>query len=164
MAIILDGVPISPTAREATQNFGYDIAKGNVADCYALRAFGHNEVVAAAWETVHCASTLRTYLAAGERLQIVSTDAEDDGVGGDGARTLTITGLDDNYDPLVETVTMKGVGNSLTDSYFLRVLNMTVATAGDTGYNEGDITASNNADTVVLDMMHIQHNKSLSAA
>lgn len=165
MPIILDGVSVSPTTREATQRFTYDVAMGNVKDCAPFRAFGHNIVVAVAWETVHCASTLRTYLAAGERLQVTSADADDDGAPlGNGARTLRIDGLDDNYDPLTETVTMNGVANVTTDASFLRVLNTTVATAGATGFNEGIITVSNNADTVVLEQMHARDNRSLAAA
>ena len=59
---------------------------------------------------------------------------------------------------------MNGGANVLTDASFLRVFGMYTATAGVTGYNEGAITASNNADTIILDMMGIQNNKSLSAA
>lgn len=164
-----NGVPygvkhIDNKPRVSAMPYLYDIAEDNIPGHYAIREFGHNGVVAAAWETVHSASTLRTYLAAGERLQITSTDAADDGApAGDGARTVTIFGLDDNYDLLTETVTMNGVANVLTDASFLRVTGMTVATAGVTGYNEGDITASNNADAIVLDMMEAQHNKSLAA-
>lgn len=165
-----NGVPygvkhIDNKPRVSAMPYTYDIAEGNVSDHTAFRAFGHNEVVAAAWETVHEASTLRTYLAAGERLQVVSTAAADDGAPlGNGARTVTITGLDDNYDDLSETVTMNGAVNVLTDASFFRVLSANVATAGATGYNEGTITISNNADAIVLDQIHIQENGTLAAA
>ena len=163
-----NGVPygvkhIDNKPRVSSMPYAYDIAEGNVTDHSVFRAFGHNGVVAAAWETVYGVSDLRTYLTAGERLQVVSTDIEDDGVGGDGARTLTITGLDSSYEPLTETVTMDGQVNVLTDASFFRVLKLTVATAGATGYNEGIITISNNADAIVLDQIDIQENASLSA-
>lgn len=139
----------------------FDIAGGNIADHEPISRYGHNEDVGTAWETVHDASTLRHYLAAAERLQVASTDADDDGAPiGNGARTVMITGLDSNYDFITETVTMNGVANVLTDASFLRVLQMNVVTAGATGYNEGTITASNNADTVVLDQMGPQENQS----
>lgn len=141
-----------------------DIAEGNVPDHTAFRRFGHNDTVGAAWETVYTTSDLRTYLAAAERLQVASDDADDDGAPvGNGARTVTITGLDANYDALAETVTMNGVGNVLTDASFLRVLTVTVVTAGATGYNEGTITVSNNGDTIVLDQIEVQQNESLAA-
>lgn len=156
----IDGKP-----RISSMPYLYDIAEGNVADHTAIRIFGYNPLVAAVWETVHQASTLRTYLAAAERLQVTSTDADDDGAPvGNGARTLTINGLDANYDVLTETVTMNGVANVLTTASFLRVQNIVVATAGSTGYNEGAITVSNNADTIVLEQMAVQGNSSLSAA
>jgi len=165
-----NGVPfgvkhIDNKPRTSSMPYLYDIAEGNVPDHSAIRLFGYNGVVAAAWETVHAASTLRTYLTAAERLQVTSTDVDDDGAPvGDGARTVTIAGLDSDYDVLTETVTMNGQGNVLTTASFLRVSSVTVATAGDTGFNEGIITVSNNADSIVLDQIDVQENASLSAA
>lgn len=150
--------------RTSSMPYLYDIAEGNVPEHSVFRAFGHNAVVAAAWETVYGTSDLRTYLTSGERLQVTSDDADDDGDPvGNGARTVTIIGLDDNYDVLTETVTMNGVANVLTDGTFLRVISLAVATAGSTGYNEGTITVSNNGDTIVLDQIQPQDNASLSA-
>ena len=146
-----------------TVSHGEAIAEGNLPGHTALRLFGHNTSVAAALETVYHGSNLKTYLAAAERLQVTSTDADDTGAG-NGARTLTITGLDTNYDVLVETVTMNGVANVLTDASFLRLTSLIVATAGVTGYNEGSITVSNNADTVVLDTIVVRENKNHSAS
>lgn len=142
----------------------YDIAKGNVTDHVPVYRFGHNDTVGTAWESIYHGSDLRTYLAAAERLQVTSGDAADDGDPvGNGARTVTITGFDGNYDAATETVTMNGEANVLTDTAFLRVCNIEVVTAGVTGWNEGAITISNNADSVVLDVMPIQENMSHSA-
>lgn len=150
--------------RVSSMPYTYDIAEGNVVDHSVFRQFGHNAAVGATWETVYAKSDLRTYLTSAERLQIVSDDVDDDGSPvGNGARTLTVTGLDGSYDALVETVTMNGTTNVLTDGSFLRVTNIAVATAGSTGYNEGTITISNNGDTAVLDQINPQVNASLSA-
>ena len=155
----IDGKP-----RVSSMPYLYDIAEGNLVGHEAVRRFGHNDNVAAAWETVYNVSDLKTYLAAGERLQITSSDAADDGAPlGNGARTVTITGLDDNYTAISETVVMNGVANVLTDASFFRILCLTVTTAGATGYNEGVITASNNADAIVLEQIEIQKNASLCA-
>jgi hypothetical protein len=165
-----NGVPygvkhVDNKPRVSSMPYAYDIAEGNVTDHSVFRVFGHNDVVAAAWETVHTTSTLRTYLTAGERLQVVSSAAADDGDPvGNGARTVTIDGLDDSYDPMSETVTMNGVANVLTDASFFRVQSATVATAGTTGYNAGTITISNNADAIVLETIEIQQNTSLAAS
>ena len=65
--------------RTSSMPYLYDIAEGNVSGHTGFRAFGHNASVAGAWETVHGTSNLRPYLAAGERLQVTSDDADDGG-------------------------------------------------------------------------------------
>ena len=150
--------------RTSSMPYTYDIAEGNVADHSAFRSFGYNGVVGLTWETVHAASDLRNYLASAERLQITSGAAADDGApAGNGARTVTVSGLDAEYNAISETVTMNGVADVQTAASFLRVTGLTVATAGSTGYNEGAITASNNAGGIVLEQIDIQKNASLSA-
>ena len=164
------GVPygvkqIDGKIRTSSMPYLYDIAEGHVPGHTALRISGLNSNVAAAWETVHHPSTLRTYLTAAERLQVTSTAAADDGAPlGTGARTVTISGLDANYVALSETVIMNGVANVLTDASFLRIQSVHVATAGTTGYNEGTITVSDFADAIVLDQIEIQENQSMAAA
>lgn len=151
--------------RTSSMPYLYDIAEGNVPNHSPVRAFGLNANVGLTWETVHDPSTLRTYLTAAEQLQVASTDADDDGAPlGNGARTVVVAGLDTNYNALSEIVTMNGVANVLTAASFLRVSSVTVATAGATGYNEGTITVSNNADTIVLDQIDIQANASMAAS
>lgn len=150
--------------RTSTKPYLYDIAEGLIPSHSAVRRFGFNPSVAAAWETVCGTSALANYLTAAERLQIASDDADDDGAPvGNGARTVLVSGLDGNYDSLSETVTMNGVANVLTDASFLRVLCLTVVTAGTTGSNEGTITASNNADTMVLQQIEPNENNCLCA-
>lgn len=156
----IDGKP-----RVSSMPYLYDIAEGNVPDHSPVRAFGYNGNVPITWETVHVASTLRHYLTAAEQLQVASTDADDDGAPlGNGARTIVISGLDTNYEALNEVVTMNGLVNVTTAASFLRVQSVTVMTAGTTGYNEGVITVSNNADTIVMDQIEVQENATLSAA
>ena len=150
--------------RTSTKPYLYDIAEGLIAGHTAVRRFGFNPDVAVAWETVCGTSALANYLTAAERLQIASDDADDDGPAGNGARTVTVSGLDANYDPLSETVTMNGVANVLTDASFLRVLCLSVVTAGTTGSNEGTITASNNAGAVILQQIEPNENECLCAA
>lgn len=143
---------------------GEVIAEGNLAGHEPVRQFGHNDNVAVSWETVYGPSDLKTWLTAGERLQIASSDAADDGAPlGTGAHTVRIDGLDDNYAVIDETVIMNGGVNVLTDASFFRISCLTVTTAGTTGYNEGVITASNNADTIILEQIEIQKNASLCA-
>ena len=150
--------------RTSSMPYLYDIAEGNVPGHEIVRASGHNETVGTSWETVYDADILKPWLTVAERLQITSTSAADDGApAGNGARTVTISGLTAALAPMTETVTMNGIANVLTDASFFRVVRMDVATAGVTGYNEGAITASNNADTDVLAQMDAMENRSHGA-
>ena len=64
----------------------------------------------------------------------------DDTSAGDGARTVQIQGLDANYAPLRETVTLAGASaSSSTTAEFLRVLRVRVQTAGVNEVNTGAI-------------------------
>ena len=153
---------INNKPRVSSMPYLYDIAEGNIPDHSAVRRFGHNHNVGTSWETVYATSNLKTYLTSAERLQIVSDDVADDSTG-TGARTLTVVGLDTNYDALTETITMNGTTNVLTDASFLRVECITVATAGSLGYNKGTITISNNADDTVLEQIAETTNQSLCA-
>ena len=129
---------------------GEAIAEGSLAGHSSIGKFGHNTDVGTAWETVWHGSNLKTYLSTAERLQIASDDVDDDGAPLDtGARTVLVTGLDDDYAVITETVTMNGTTNVLTDDAFIRP-SLSVVTAGSSGTNEGTITASNNADSTVL--------------
>lgn len=79
------------------------------------------------------------FLAAASVLEVVSTSANDASAG-TGARTVLIGGLDSNYDPITETVTLNGVTPVNTTKSFLRVNLFTTVTSGSGQVNDGDIT------------------------
>src|SRR6056300_570903 len=90
---------------------------------------------------VGAASTLYAY----------SANAQDS-ASGTGARTITIQGLDNNFNEIEETVT---VGGAATTLEFLRVYRAFVATAGSLNTNIGDVlisTASGGGGTVLADI------------
>lgn len=147
--------------RVSSMPYLYDIAEGNIVDHEPIRRYGHNNAVSTSLETVYHVSNLKTYLTSAERLQVVSDDVDDDGDPVDtGARTIRIDGLDTDHLEISEVVTMNGTTNVLTDASFLRILTVTTITAGSSGYNEGTITVSNNADTIVLDQIDPIENES----
>ena len=140
--------------RVSSMPYLYDIAEGNIVGHEPIRRYGHNDSVGTSLETVYHVSNLKTYLTSAEILKIVSDDTDDDGSPvGNGARTLTITGLDNDYLEITDTITMDGTTNVLTNIAFLRINEFYVATAGTTGYNEGTISISNNADTIILEQI-----------
>ena len=130
----------------------YDVAKGVVADHYALHKFGRNATVGSTAEPVWTGSSAYTYLSSAEVLQVSSDDTDDDGSpAGNGAQTVVVMGLDGNYDEVSATVTMDGTTSvATTGTSFLRVYRAYVSTAGSSGANEGTISIKNNAETNTL--------------
>ena len=129
------------------------IANGDVAGYAAIHKFGRNPSVGNAPETVWMHGGTYEYLDVGSAstLYAYSADSEDS-ASGDGARTITILGLDNNFDEIEETVT---VGGAATTLEFLRVYRAFVATAGVTTTNEGNVlisTASGGGGTVLADI------------
>ena len=52
MPITLDGINVTPTAREAAQDFGYDVSKGNIDGVERVNKFGYNAAVGATLEAI----------------------------------------------------------------------------------------------------------------
>lgn len=105
--------------------------------------FGYNSAVGTSQEEIWNVGGVEAYLSSAETMNIVSTSTDDDGAPvGTGARTLTIFGLDNDWLPISETITLNGTTNVLTSNSYLRVFRMIVNTAGSTGGNVGTITAT----------------------
>ena len=63
-----------------------------------------------------------------------------DTAAGTGARTMMVVGLDTNFNPISEIITMNGVTPVQTVNSYLRVNGLNLATAVAVTYNAGDIT------------------------
>jgi hypothetical protein len=103
-----------------------------------LWKFGFNADIAGSYETVWDIGGTYSWPAAAAKVSVSSNDT-DDAAAGDGARTVTIYGLDANYHPISEQVTMSGVSLPLTSAEFLRVNRIIVNESGNSGTNEGTI-------------------------
>ncbi len=79
---------------------------------------------------------------------IVSDDAAD-GSGGSGARQVTIKGLDSDFNPISEEITLDGVTPVLTTKQFRRINNMKCDKFGSGNTNAGEITATAQAINTV---------------
>ena len=128
----------------------------NISDGITLKTdfihkFGRNPSVGGVPETIWQHSGVYTYLSSPSTVFVSSNDAADNPTG-NGARTVTIQGLDVNYNPLEAT---QPVNNLVGTAEFLRIFRAFVATAGSTGTNEGNIlvsTAASGAGTVLADI------------
>lgn len=82
-----------------------------------------------------------------ETLAISSSDNTADNVGGTGALTVRVIGLDSNYDVISETVTLTGSTPVNTVQQFRRAHTMSVITAGSNGVNAGVLTVTHSTTT-----------------
>jgi hypothetical protein len=129
------------------------IANGDVDGYAAIHKFGRNPNVGNAPETIWMHGGKYQYLAVDSPSTLYAYSAEsEDSASGDAARTITIFGLDNNFNEIEETVT---VGGAATTLEFLRVYRAFVATAGVTTTNEGNVLISTGAGgtgTVLADI------------
>lgn len=120
---------------------GVHIARGGVASVSHINKFGFNDQVPTTFEVIAVGSANFTYPTTAGVVTVVSTDANDDD-GDTGARTVSLEGLDGDYNQITETVTLNGTTNVTSTKSFLRLFRMKVETAGSSDGGEGIITAT----------------------
>ena len=144
----------------ALPRYEIDIAKGIVEGRTVVRVHGHNLAAAAIEETIWVAGSLYSYLTSAEQLKISSSVPATDIPASTGAWTVLIEGLDGNYRPISETVTLLNPGPVTTILSFLRVFHAHVMTAGTGAKNAGIISVNDNADAVTLGHIAVGENES----
>jgi len=92
--------------------------------------FGRNPAVGATEVTIWDGEIGYPFLSAAEILQVVSDDVKDVFETGDGAWSISITGLDANWDEITEIVELNGTTTVETTNKFLRVFRASVINAG----------------------------------
>lgn len=93
-------------------------------------------------QTIWSSSTIWVPPTTAAAMTVVSTSASD-AAAGTGARTVSIAGLDSDYNEISEIITLEGTTPVTTTKSYLRIQRMTVASAGSTQGNVGTITISN---------------------
>lgn len=116
-----------------TPNVYLDIARGSISNSKIVHKFGANFDIDQGTDPESVWSGGGVYpwasLSSAQTIYCLSTDAGD-------TTTLTIEGLDANYDEISETVTLTGTSAVTTSNTFLRVFRMTYDAT-----NVGTITA-----------------------
>jgi hypothetical protein len=130
------------------ENFNLQLARGQIHSHRHVFKYGYNAAVGTTAETIWLQGAAYTWPAAAATLEVTSSSTDDDGdPAGTGALTVTLQGLDANYDEIEETVTMDGQTAVTTTASFLRCHRMFVATAGSGLTNAGTIYAANSSGT-----------------
>lgn len=117
--------------------FELSTADGTVTSASAVTLFGH----AASFTTKQILNPVVTTFAASASVLEISSSSASDTSAGTGARTVSISGLDINYNPLTETITLTGQTAVNTVNSYLRVNSMKVLTVGSGATNAGVIYA-----------------------
>lgn len=111
---------------------------GRVAGHSRVAQYGHTPTAAAntdVWE----GGGLYPFQAAAVTLEALSSSASDTAAG-TGARTFTITGLDNNFNAISEVITLAGVTPVQSALQYRRVNGFAIASAGSGNVNAGDVT------------------------
>ena len=112
-----------------TEPFELQLARGQITGHKNLFKFGNNADVNGALETVWSRGGLYVYPTSAS-IMLVSSSSTDDAALGTGARTISVQGLDANYNEISETVTLNGQTQVSTTLSYLRVFRSFVITAG----------------------------------
>jgi len=142
--------------------FELQVARGQITMHSAVIIFGYNPDVDTAEESVWPDGGTVPHPTAASVLKISSSDANDTSAG-TGARTVTIVGLDGDYNQLSETVTLAGQTAVNTTNSYLYVNQFYVTSVGSGGSNAGDINVGTGTVTlgvpaVLYDMIAAGYN------
>jgi hypothetical protein len=169
--ILADGpnqqpIPIDGGAlRVTTVPMAQAVALGLVTDFDPVVLTGSNADVDATAEGVWSPGGAMAFPAAAAGMELVSSDAKDDGdPAGVGARTVRVHYLDADYEPQTEDVTLNGVTAVATVADdILRVNRLEVLTVGSEGDPAGAIDIRALADTPIYEQIPAGVNESRGA-
>lgn len=123
-------------------NWNLQVAMGNVTGVTGLSISGYNDNVGTTYVPLWHGNTTYTYFNAATQLTVWSDSASDTNI------SVKIDGLDTDYLPITETVTLtNGVTGVVTTKSFFRVNSMSLTR---TPMNVGVIHCGNNGKTTVL--------------
>ena len=114
------------------------IARGHTAGYRALYKFGYNPDVNGTEETVWAEGGNYVWPDNAVTVFASSSSVNDTG-GGTGANTITIQGLDEDYNEIEESVTLNGQTQVATQLSYLRVYRAFVTLAGSSGTSGGTV-------------------------
>ncbi|KKN14654.1 hypothetical protein LCGC14_0993850 [marine sediment metagenome] len=114
---------------EKARDFFVEATKGNIQGQQTGNQFGENLDVGVSEEDIQTQGGVLIFLQSAEKIEIISTDTVNDIFGGANAHTVEITGLDENFSVITETINLGPTVNTTTNE-FIRVLNAEVIAVG----------------------------------
>jgi len=120
--------------------FYMDVAKGNVPGHSAIYKFGFNSAIATTGEDVWAGGGTYLFYPDTAHGMVAVCDSSADSVGGAGALTVQVYGLDSNWSEINETITTAGTDEVALTNKYIRMYRAIVLTAGSYETNKGAIT------------------------
>ena len=134
------------------RDFLVEVAKGNVAGHALVHKFGRNDAVPnGSWAHVNLLGSAAWMIQAATQVRVKAGNGADD-TAGNGAREITVVGIDDNFAEVTEAIATAGAGASSNSSAsFWRVYRAYVSAAGTySAANTAAVVIENSAGTVNL--------------
>ena len=156
----------SISSEDCTEPFEIQVSRGQIAGHRAISVFGYNPDVDQTEVTVWPYPGIVSYPAVAAIVKVSSTSTLDTAAG-TGARTVTIQGLDANYDEISEVVVMNGQTVVLTTKSYIRINFASVTTVGSTLSAQGDIffgagTVTAGVPATVYNLIKFDYNNTIT--
>ena len=134
--------PHSVTVQGAYEPFDLQVARNQIMGHQTVSLFGYQSSVTTTSIPVWENATTYTFPASAATANVASSSANDVGA------TVLINGLDSNFNPLSETVTIAS-GNTVTTNSYLRINSLFLTKPG-SGFNtnQGNITVKQGSNTL----------------
>ena len=141
-------VPVNKVGNLIGADFLTEVAKGNVSGHALVNRVGYNpDIDTVTYETVWQAGGVYPFPGAAGVVSTASSSLLDTAAG-TGARTVLIEGLNSAHVEVSETITLNGILAVVTTTQFLRLLRVSVVTAGVGAANAGVLTSTIGGVTV----------------
>lgn len=131
-------------------DINYEVALGNVPGVFAVNKFEFNPDIDTDTDPEDLWTNGGLWVPPTQARvhNVVSTNANDTSAG-TGARTITIFGLNANFDLIQEELDLNGTSNVATTNEYIRIYRMSVSRFGSSATNAGDITATAVTDATI---------------
>lgn len=148
------------------RNEPIQLVKGNVTSAASFNADGENTNVGTGLEDINNSNASLNWILGPHRVKVNSTSSSD-GTAANGIRTVTVTGLDENWVPISATLTLAANGtDSVTSAStikFIRVFKLEAATVGTGGVAAGTVKVVTKESDTLLAQIDVGYNQSFQA-
>lgn len=122
-------------------NENMTVARGLTRGAYSVNKFGYNNAVGTTFETIWDGNNVYTYIASAGTATAASSDS------GDNTGTVTVEGLDTNFNLVSETIT---IGGSAGSQSFYRIFRAFLVTHPTGSTNIGNITITADSKSAAI--------------